>query len=706
MTLSRRDLLRAAALAALGPEAPAADKAPPAWHEATIGYLDRLARPDGGYAWDDQEASHITPTYAVIGAYQCLGRTPPNAARLAAFVREAHPARLRPLEQEHREFDFQQVQALVWLGEDASSFRQTALGWTRPKPYLRQYERHGHPVFRFQLAAFFCRALLGLPLEDLSPHFTGYLDARRRENGSFNNTPATDGGDGHVMNTLWGLQALATLGRAQERKDQTTAWLRACQRPRGGFTHRPDADLAAVEDVSYTRAAVRALALLNAGPADRAACLRSLGSLRDDDGGFGNRPGWPSNPLATFHALDALAALDATRDPLVPPPRRAPRARSATLPDGLHVFSAQVEAHGAGSPADAVRLAEALRIHLWMAKNPAPGWVDRAQRVAKASGAPVAFHVASEEYGTWIDFPGLGTYSHMSDLVAPAGADFGASLAGPTAVTWPEFRERRLGPLRKAGGRLVWQFGENEELVRLVLDDSIERGGYAAISTFHFGNPDFTRTEPFLKCYRGVLPFIALQDAHGAEPWWFADMTTGFRTLFLATRPTWEGWLEALREDRVVAVRRDPVSGHRLWMHGGSAAVLEFVRQHGPDWRWWDNPRIARPLVSVVALSSDDRDEAGHPERGLAVRVRCARENTTQGLPRRPLAELVRLEVDGQAVAPSTVNRWRPADGPLLDTYHLHPLPDLTPGRHTARAVVRDLADGVESDQSIEFQAP
>ena len=64
----------------------------PRWHDAVVGYLEGLARPDGGYAWEDQEASHLTPTYAVVGCYHLLGRTPPASARLAAFIRDHHPA--------------------------------------------------------------------------------------------------------------------------------------------------------------------------------------------------------------------------------------------------------------------------------------------------------------------------------------------------------------------------------------------------------------------------------------------------------------------------------------------------------------------------------------------------------------------------------------------------------------------------------------
>ena len=190
------------------------------------------------------------------------------------------------------------------------------------------------------------------------------------------------------------------------------------------------------------------------------------------------------------------------------------------------------------------------------------------------------FFVANEEYGTWVDVPGLGTYSHTSDIIAPAGADFGA-VAGeqgrrhlarvPRAAAGPAAEGRRAAHLavrrERGAGPAIY------------LDDSLERGGYAAISTFHFGNPDFTNSEPFLNRYRGQIPFIALQDAHGDEPWWFADMTTGFRTLFLADEPTWDGWLDALRNNWVVAVRHDAVSGSKTWMHGGDDRVVEFVRR-------------------------------------------------------------------------------------------------------------------------------
>jgi hypothetical protein len=705
--ITRRTALKALAagtLAAAFPQSTRAQFDPhaedPPFAPALLAYLQRLARPDGGYAWEDQDESHLTPTFAVIGCYHLLEQTPPDKLRLAHFVRAHHPGSRKKLEQEHREFEYQQIQSLLWLGEDASPFADQVRTWRTPTAYLKQYERHSNPILRHESAAFVCRALLGLPTDDLLPAYVPYLDQRRRPTGSFNNTPAADGTDGNILNTWYGLEALHALGRSHERKDQTVAWLRACQLPTGGFTRSPKPDYAGTDDVAYTRAALRALKLLGSTPADPASCLQYLHRLWNADGGFADRPGWLSNPLATYYALDALDSLAAFSSP---PRSPAPSPAIPPLPPNLKVFSIQIEAHGQGSPAEAVELARSLAISLWGAKNATPDWIARAQALADQCSVPVTFFPANEEYGTWVTYPGFGTYSHTSDVIAPPGGSFGPSLAGQTAVPYAEFRQRRLDPLTAANGRLVWQFGENEPLVRTLLDDSLERGGYAAISTFHFGNPDFTRSEPFLKRYQGQIPFVALQDAHGKEPWWFADMTTGFRTLFLATEPTWDGWLNALKCNWVVPVRHDAVSNFKTWTHAGSRQVLNFVRERELDWRWWDNPRIARPLVSLVAVSHADPFEAHRSETGLTLRVRCAWQNTNQGLPKSPLAELKKLTVDDVEVAPTLI---APKRGTAYTDYaHLHHIPNPTPGPHRATATIQELATGKQSTHTLTFTA-
>ncbi|MSU50250.1 MAG: prenyltransferase, partial [Opitutus sp.] len=689
--VGRRALLKLAAVAGAASACPlrlfgqSGQSAKPSVRTITD-YLQTLVRPDHGYAWGDQDISHLTPTFGAIGAHRVLKVTPPNREALVEFVRTHHPREIKKLEQERRIFDFQQVQALAWLDADLGEFRAKIAALTKPLGYLKQYERHGYPVLQSELGAVMSHALLGLPTTGIADAFGSYIDERRRDNGSFNNTPAADGGDGHVMNTLWALQASRVLGREVARKEALIAWLRACQLPNGGFTHSPRPEFGGNDDIVYTRAALRALKMLGSGPADRAASLAQILSLANADGGFADRVGWLSNATATYYALDALEVLGAL-DTLANLRRNTPRPKVA-LPSGLKIFSIQVESHGTGSPAEAVELARSLKIDLWGAKNGKPAWVARVRELAAARKVPVTFFTADEEYGTWVNVPGLGTYSHTSDLMAPAGADIGPSLgtraAPPVPVSWPEFRARRLAPLERGGGRLIWQFGENEELVRMFLDDSVERGGFAAISTYHFGNPDFMNTEPFLNRWRGRIPFIGLQDAHGPEPWWFADQTTGFRTLFLATEPTWAGWLNALKQNWTVAVRRDVWTKGKTWMHSGSDAVLELVRARERDWRWWDNPAIVRPLVSIVPLTAADEFEAGRPASGIKLRVRCAWENTPQGLLKAPISELVKLTIDGREVTPALESRKRP-NGLFEEHYHHVSLPaEVARAPHTA----------------------
>ena len=656
-----------------------------------LNYLERHARPDGGYAWGDQEESHLTPTYAVIGAYHLMLRPPPNHQRLAEWVRTHHPLRKKKPEQDILSFVYQQVQSLVWLGDKAEDLQPRVKAMMKPYRYLAQYEKHSYPVFESEVTAFLGRELLGLPLTDIQPEFFKYIDERRRTDGSFANTPNAKNSDGNVVTTWWGLQVLRTQNRLQEKRTETIEWLRACQLKNGGFTHQPKPELGGWDDVAYTRAALRSLRELKATPTDAEACLKYILSLWNEDGGFGDRPGWQSNPMATYYALDAIDCLTTMK----PSPRKGKKGvttKRAALPKDLNVFSIQIEAHGQGSPTEAVLLAKSLGIHMWGAKNADTRWLVKAQALAETQKVPVTFFVANEEYGTFVDVPGFGTYSHTSDIMAPAGAVIGDSLGKAGDVSWEEFRERRLKPLEQGRGKLIWQFGENEALTRAYLDDSLMRGGYAAISTFHFGNPDFTNTSPFLMRYRGQIPYIALQDAHGAEPWWFADMTTGFRTLFLAKEATWEGWLTALKSNWVAAVRRDVNSEGKLWMHTGSDEVRDFIRKNETAWRWWDNPNIQRPLASIVIVQPEDEFEMGRPASGVNIRVRCQWDNTPQGLPKVERVQLVRLLVDGEEVPTKEVRKG--AAPKLVDVYHECPLLALKAGKHEVVAEVKVLAGG------------
>ena len=85
--------------------------------------------------------------------------------------------------------------------------------------------------------------------------------------------------------------------------------------------------------------------------------------MANSDGGFADRPEWLSNPSATYFTLDALAALDALS--VLRNTGGTPIRRRDPIPANLKVFSIQIEAHGQGSPSEAVELAGALKIDLW-----------------------------------------------------------------------------------------------------------------------------------------------------------------------------------------------------------------------------------------------------------------------------------------------------------------------------------------------------
>src|SRR5262249_31017560 len=158
--------------------------------------------------WEGQEHSHLTPTFFAIGCYRLLKKEVPRRAALAEFVRTHHPAALKKLEQERRIFEWQQRQALVWLGEDASALKDKIVARNQPLAYMKQCDIHGYPLFSSELGVLLSRALLGLAANELPAPFIEYLSAHRRANGSFSNTPAADGSDGRVLSRWWGLQAL------------------------------------------------------------------------------------------------------------------------------------------------------------------------------------------------------------------------------------------------------------------------------------------------------------------------------------------------------------------------------------------------------------------------------------------------------------------------------------------------------------------
>lgn len=670
--------------------ASAAPPLPDGLRRRISGYLETLRRAEGAYGWEGDVTAQASPTFGVVGSYRLLGLPVPEASRVAEFVRTHYPvAERRRTERPLWRLDFEQMQTLLWLNEPVESFRPLAAGWTKPSDFTTNYELGGNPVLQHQAMAVRVRHHLGLSPSPGDGAWREYFTARRRPNGTFNATPASDGSDGHVMNTLWGLLAFECLGMPAEPEPGMSAWIRDCQLRSGGFTYSPKTGVGSVDDIAYTWAALQVLERAGAQAKDTAGCRRWVEALLTAEGGFQDRPGGEPNPLATYYALDCLRMLQHAPSGKEKP---ASRARRFPIEPGMRVFSAQVQAPGSGSPREAVLLANALGIHLWTAKNSPEGWVREARRVAAEEKAPVEFHIADEEYGTYVALPGLGCYSHLVDTLAPYGVDTGRQLPQKRfPYPWETFRDGRLAKLRQGGGRLVWQFNENEELTRALLDEAAEKGTYAAIAAFHFGNENFLHSQPFLHRWAGRLPFVGLQDAHGKESWWWSKYLSAFRTLYVARDAGWAGWLEALETGRVMTVRHDEVTGWKTQYAGGSPELRSFVNRREAEWRWWgaDGKNSRLPLGSLTLLRPGMPFEEGAPTQGLALRLRLAADTTNQGVPKANLAKLVELRVDGRVV-----------DFPVLasnsDRYHIfwETESDTTEMLHRAEADILDVETG------------
>jgi hypothetical protein len=434
----------------------------------------------------------------------------------------------------------------------------------------------------------------------------------------------------------------------------------------------------------YTWAAVTLLSQADSRPGDPDGCVRWINEQFTTEGGFRSSPEANANPTATYYALDALRMLGASPSRTT---HRKPARKSHSLPSTLKIYSAQIEAPGNGSPSEAVVLAKKLNIQLWTAKNASREWIAEAQRIAGLHHVSVQFARGDEEYGTYTSVHGFGTYSHLDDLVAPGDAQLG--LYPPqkdVALPWKEFRDTRIKAIREGNGRIVWQFNENEELTRVLLDEACRTGDYGAISSFHFGLDDFLDFEPFLMEWEGRIGMIGLQDSHGGESWWWADQLEGFRTLYLAEDPSWDGFVKAIDSKWVLSVRRDASTNHQIEWSGALPEVRQFIADRQQNWSWWGESHSNLPLGMLTVLRPNMPFEIAAPKSGVSIRVRLRfglGDSPNKAVLHERQSELVSMQIDGHEVSPEEIVLEH-------DRYLIHHV--LKAGPRTATVVVRDLA--------------
>ena len=669
------------------------------WRKDIIRYISSHAKPDGGYGWEDQPDSHLTPTYAATGILYNLGMLPDKRNQLADFILTHHPQKgpnreAGPSGTEMRNLVYQQIQASLWLGGDVSSFKKDVIKWKTQAGTLANYESHNFGGLYQETMTPICHKLLGLTMEH-GKEFIDYLESCRRGNGSFNNAPASFGGDGNILNTWWSLYALEALGSPGKKSDETITWLQSCQLKNGGFTHQPDPAIGANDDVIYTWAGIKALKLLGAKPVNVKGAVRYLLSLWNADGGFGDRPGLHSTPGASFYAIDALnelgmlSALDRSKK-AKPIPEEKPDFT------GYKIFNVQFQAQGQGSPREAVMLADSLNIDLWGVKYPLDGWIKEAQRIADERKVLVTFFMSNEPHDNLVTVPGMGSFNHVLDYIAPADA----MIVFAEDATFEELKNTTLKQLKEVNGGLMLQVSNNEPLARMLIDESINNDhGYLGLHTVHFGQ-NFMFWLPYLAEYRHRLPLVTLQDAHGTESWIWADELVQHRNLFIAKNATYDEMVNALKKNWIVGVRHDSVSGFRTRMLGGTAAARKFISEREKDWKWWDEKNnLKRPLAAITVVGSSDLFEAGKPDEFYNVRIRTRWNSVRQAL-RSPAVVLEELRVDGKVVETRLVNvgRTRPSD-----SYYLYSWRNPSKGTHTIVARLRNLKDNKALEYSTTY---
>ena len=91
-----------------------------------------------------------------------------------------------------------------------------------------------------------------------------------------------------------------------------------------------------------------------------------------------------------------------------------------------------------------------------------------------------------------------------------------------------------------------------------------------------------------------------------------------------------------------------------------------------------------------------DKFDEIRPEDGVTLRVRCWMETKPAGVPKDPVTELQRLDLDGRQV--TTTHVAERAD--IYDQYHV---PADQKGRHTAVATVRMIKTGEVTKVKTEF---
>jgi hypothetical protein len=438
----------------------------------------------------------------------------------------------------------------------------------------------------------------------------GYIVDRQSPSGGFVNgfkDYEIKDSEAHVIITYQAVMTLTSLGLSVPNRQAVIDWLRSCQTASGGFRWHPNsASYSNKPDVWYTWAALRALEALGAEPDDVPGCAGWINSLQNADGGFGDRPDWYSRLYSTYYAVhsldiltgnavDAVTAKEVTVDDFV-------------IPEGQYsVFvaylKAPVEAQGNGQAG----VVEAMRDMGFDLICPKTTNVQEAVNYVDSQGYDFVVAANPENYPHRVTLYGGAVANHFSNWIYPPGLSGqeldvwnSADQNGRTGLPWQEFKTQVLEPVFqiKTGTLFYPELDWTMVDAYMLYDDGLDGnpGWNAVIAGLGYRVWDWIRMFPHRERWLGQLPFVVDGDVHQPLEEWMASITRQ-RMLYIAESNSWENFLDACRNNRVVTAIHDdsiPTVGTTFY---GTPEAVKYVIRHQDEWRWEQVPEIPVNII-------------------------------------------------------------------------------------------------------------
>ena len=263
--------------------------------KASIAYLQKLQKKDGGFAADpEQSKSSLRATNAAVKALKYLGGEVPDRPACADFVKrcfdkDAGGFADAPGGKADVAATAVGAMAAVEVGLPSDLF----------EPAVSKYLGDNVNTFEdVRIAAAAFEALGKRP--DSADSWLEQIAKLRNDNGSYGK------GDGTARETGGAVAAVLRLGGKVERADAVLKTMKDGQRADGGFGK---AD-ASASDLESTYRVMRSFHMLKTPPEDVGRLRAFLDSCRNDDGGYGVAKGKPSGAAGTYYASTILHWLD------------------------------------------------------------------------------------------------------------------------------------------------------------------------------------------------------------------------------------------------------------------------------------------------------------------------------------------------------------------------------------------------------------